>query len=170
MIFKCLSQGCPPWWAGKRCDGQVLYVANVPSISKHMCHITAGWRLLEAEVWRASPQKWRSSASQPFLNVNQPTRLSTAMRQPLLRSSRAISCTLGNSRPQSSTLALRHNFVRGRGPPTACLRSYATHSAQQPVKLRDYQLECIQSVVSAIKSGQKRVGISLATGGGKTVS
>ncbi|KAG6035590.1 hypothetical protein E4U40_002146 [Claviceps sp. LM458 group G5] len=36
-------------------------------------------------------------------------------------------------------------------------------------KLRDYQLECIQSVLSALEQGQKRVGISLATGSGKTV-
>lgn len=37
-------------------------------------------------------------------------------------------------------------------------------------KLRDYQLECIQSVLSSLEQGQKRVGISLATGSGKTVS
>ncbi|KAG5960657.1 hypothetical protein E4U58_004580 [Claviceps cyperi] len=36
-------------------------------------------------------------------------------------------------------------------------------------KLRDYQLECIQSVLSSLEQGQKRVGISLATGSGKTV-
>jgi ATP-dependent helicase IRC3 len=37
------------------------------------------------------------------------------------------------------------------------------------VKLRDYQLECIKSVLSALRRGHKRVGISLATGSGKTV-
>lgn len=38
------------------------------------------------------------------------------------------------------------------------------------LKLRDYQQECIRSVLSSLKMGHKRVGISLATGSGKTVS
>ncbi|KAM7185033.1 P-loop containing nucleoside triphosphate hydrolase protein [Rhypophila sp. PSN 637] len=37
------------------------------------------------------------------------------------------------------------------------------------VRLRDYQEECIQSVLSGIENGHKRLGISLATGSGKTV-
>ncbi len=37
------------------------------------------------------------------------------------------------------------------------------------IQLRDYQEECIQSVLASLGSGQKRVGISLATGSGKTV-
>ncbi|KAG6039525.1 hypothetical protein E4U41_002495 [Claviceps citrina] len=36
-------------------------------------------------------------------------------------------------------------------------------------KLRDYQQDCIDSVISSLKRGHKRVGISLATGSGKTV-
>ncbi|PKY05016.1 ResIII-domain-containing protein [Aspergillus campestris IBT 28561] len=44
---------------------------------------------------------------------------------------------------------------------------------QQPsrpgIVLRDYQEECIQSVLDYIKQGHKRLGISLATGAGKTV-
>lgn len=39
----------------------------------------------------------------------------------------------------------------------------------QPVQLRDYQEECIQSVLSSVENGHKRLGISLATGAGKTV-
>ncbi|KAI0430177.1 P-loop containing nucleoside triphosphate hydrolase protein [Xylaria sp. FL1042] len=39
----------------------------------------------------------------------------------------------------------------------------------QPVRLRKYQEECIQSVLSSLQQGHKRVGISLATGSGKTV-
>ncbi|PHH82893.1 hypothetical protein CDD82_4428 [Ophiocordyceps australis] len=35
--------------------------------------------------------------------------------------------------------------------------------------LRDYQLECIRSVIASLGRGHKRVGISLATGSGKTV-
>ncbi|SPO05977.1 related to 51.5 kDa protein [Cephalotrichum gorgonifer] len=38
-----------------------------------------------------------------------------------------------------------------------------------PIKLRDYQEECIQSVLASLDKGHKRLGISLATGGGKTV-
>ncbi|EFY98975.1 DNA or RNA helicase, superfamily II [Metarhizium robertsii] len=36
-------------------------------------------------------------------------------------------------------------------------------------KLRDYQQECIKSVLLSLRRGHKRVGISLATGSGKTV-
>ncbi|KAH8889688.1 P-loop containing nucleoside triphosphate hydrolase protein [Thozetella sp. PMI_491] len=39
----------------------------------------------------------------------------------------------------------------------------------QPIRLRDYQEECIQSVLSSLGKGHKRLGISLATGSGKTV-
>jgi superfamily II DNA or RNA helicase len=38
------------------------------------------------------------------------------------------------------------------------------------VHLREYQEECIQSVLSYLAKGHKRLGISLATGSGKTVS
>ncbi|TRX98324.1 hypothetical protein FHL15_000969 [Xylaria flabelliformis] len=39
----------------------------------------------------------------------------------------------------------------------------------QPVHLREYQEECIQSILSSLQHGHKRLGISLATGAGKTV-
>ena len=35
--------------------------------------------------------------------------------------------------------------------------------------LRDYQEECIQAVMRYLQDGHKRLGISLATGSGKTV-
>ncbi|KAF2731491.1 P-loop containing nucleoside triphosphate hydrolase protein [Polyplosphaeria fusca] len=38
-----------------------------------------------------------------------------------------------------------------------------------PIKLRQYQEECIQSVLSYLEKGHKRLGVSLATGSGKTV-
>ena len=41
---------------------------------------------------------------------------------------------------------------------------------QSGIQLRQYQEECIQSVLSYLKDGHKRLGISLATGSGKTVS
>ena len=37
------------------------------------------------------------------------------------------------------------------------------------IKLREYQEECVESVLSYLKNGHKRLGISLATGSGKTV-
>ncbi|KAK2758382.1 hypothetical protein FQN54_004232 [Arachnomyces sp. PD_36] len=42
-------------------------------------------------------------------------------------------------------------------------------SPKAQIRLRDYQEECIQSVLSYLDKGHKRLGISLATGSGKTV-
>lgn len=36
-------------------------------------------------------------------------------------------------------------------------------------QLRDYQEECVESVLSYLRNGHKRLGVSLATGSGKTV-
>ena len=41
---------------------------------------------------------------------------------------------------------------------------------EEAIRLREYQEECIQSVLSYLRKGHKRLGISLATGSGKTVS
>jgi ATP-dependent helicase IRC3 len=45
----------------------------------------------------------------------------------------------------------------------------AKPAAPVKITLRDYQEECIQAVLSSLKEGHKRLGISLATGSGKTV-
>ena len=37
------------------------------------------------------------------------------------------------------------------------------------IRLREYQEECIQAVLSNLGKGHKRLGVSLATGSGKTV-
>ena len=37
------------------------------------------------------------------------------------------------------------------------------------ITLREYQEECIQSVLAYLAKGHKRLGVSLATGSGKTV-
>ena len=42
--------------------------------------------------------------------------------------------------------------------------------SQSSIVLRDYQEECIQSVLKYLGEGHRRLGISLATGAGKTVS
>ncbi|KAI0478782.1 P-loop containing nucleoside triphosphate hydrolase protein [Xylariaceae sp. FL0804] len=52
--------------------------------------------------------------------------------------------------------------------------TYATDTSTpsfpvKPMQLRYYQEECIQSVLASVRQGQKRLGISLATGAGKTV-
>ncbi|KAH8803145.1 DEAD/DEAH box helicase-like protein [Xylogone sp. PMI_703] len=53
---------------------------------------------------------------------------------------------------------------------SSVLSSSATHlGPSSVVKLREYQEECIQAVLSHLKDGHKRLGISLATGSGKTV-
>ncbi|KAI9824423.1 MAG: hypothetical protein M1832_001958 [Thelocarpon impressellum] len=45
------------------------------------------------------------------------------------------------------------------------------HTPEEPVRirLREYQEDCIRSVLSYLDKGHKRLGISLATGSGKTV-
>ncbi|KAJ4164605.1 hypothetical protein LMH87_006273 [Akanthomyces muscarius] len=48
-------------------------------------------------------------------------------------------------------------------------RASTSSTKPQKPQLRDYQQDCIRSVLSSLKSGHKRVGISLATGSGKTI-
>lgn len=88
------------------------------------------------------------------------------MLRPVLGALRASATLLPISGPRRMIGATPRHVLRGPITLSKCSRNYAT----QQLQLRDYQLECIQSVVSALKNGHKRVGISLATGGGKTVS
>ncbi|KZF23498.1 DEAD/DEAH box helicase-like protein [Xylona heveae TC161] len=54
-------------------------------------------------------------------------------------------------------------------PPASGVETQQLPSKPSSIQLRQYQEECIQSVLSALQKGHKRLGISLATGGGKTV-
>ncbi|KJZ79944.1 hypothetical protein HIM_00658 [Hirsutella minnesotensis 3608] len=68
--------------------------------------------------------------------------------------------------------AVRPSLAAGLRLPTWNLfKANATTDAAilKKPKLRDYQEECIKSVLSSLRQGCKRVGISLATGSGKTV-
>jgi ATP-dependent helicase IRC3 len=45
----------------------------------------------------------------------------------------------------------------------------SVQSTPPQISLRDYQEECIQAVLSYLQKGHRRLGVSLATGSGKTV-
>lgn len=62
-----------------------------------------------------------------------------------------------------------------QGLPSPAVRSrYASTKVEDiippKIQLRDYQEESIQSVVRHLEKGHNRLGLSLATGSGKTVS
>lgn len=128
-----------------------------------------------------------------FCNVKQLARLYAVMTQPFLRGFRASTFLSGGSRLLRLTSACPRRYLRSAGlsalQARVGVRSFASRKTKKTpkaeirnetqnneapstpaVQLRDYQRECIESVVSAFKNGHKRVGISLATGGGKTVS
>lgn len=61
-------------------------------------------------------------------------------------------------------------FVRlATATAAASLKMSLAPPPTQKVVLRQYQEECIQAVLSNIEKGTKRMGVSLATGSGKTV-
>ena len=64
---------------------------------------------------------------------------------------------------------INHQFV------PSWLRSTSTVASQTTglgggLKLRAYQEDCILSILDHLQRGHKRLGVSLATGSGKTVS
>lgn len=65
--------------------------------------------------------------------------------------------------------ALKSSYFAFGGAPLRVCRVLSTAVSRNEIKLRDYQEDCIKSVLRHVEDGQKRLGISLATGSGKTV-
>jgi len=63
----------------------------------------------------------------------------------------------------------------GQDTVPAALPHLLRHDTPAPIvvpsiQLRQYQLDCIDAVLNAFQDGKRQVGVSLATGSGKTVS
>ncbi|GKZ35988.1 hypothetical protein AbraIFM66950_006861 [Aspergillus brasiliensis] len=73
--------------------------------------------------------------------------------------------------PREPLTLVRYAHLRFNSTVTSnALPSAITSPAKPPaIVLRDYQEECIQSVLDHLDQGHKRLGVSLATGAGKTV-
>ncbi|KAH8723702.1 P-loop containing nucleoside triphosphate hydrolase protein [Phaeosphaeriaceae sp. PMI808] len=69
---------------------------------------------------------------------------------------------------KTSRVAIRHASRLHVLKPLQLQPHVTTHATPQ-IKLREYQEECIQAVISYLNAGHKRLGVSLATGSGKTV-
>ena len=59
--------------------------------------------------------------------------------------------------------------ARAKATPKLAVADSTTLTPEPALLLRDYQEECIQTVLKSLALGKKRLGVSLATGAGKTV-
>lgn len=67
-------------------------------------------------------------------------------------------------------ISLRATAITPRYFSSALQEQQLPQKLNTTIRLRQYQEECIQSVLTYLEKGHKRLGISLATGSGKTVS
>jgi ATP-dependent helicase IRC3 len=73
--------------------------------------------------------------------------------------------------PRASRVPFQSCLRRGISTSERLLAHDVQHvpQASPGLTLRNYQEECIQSVLLSLEKGHKRLGVSLATGSGKTV-
>ena len=127
-----------------------------------LVNIRVAQNILRYGFWLSIPSA-RSIARATWLrncNVNGTLRGANSVRRMLSRSLRWIHPA------RSPTLPLHVPTVRS----IATTQGGLGDSGRIAIKLREYQEECIASVLASLRIGQKRLGISLATGSGKTVS
>ncbi|RDA91671.1 hypothetical protein CP533_0061 [Ophiocordyceps camponoti-saundersi (nom. inval.)] len=89
----------------------------------------------------------------------------------MLRTALGYAFRPGLTRPSPIRPSLARGF-RATSPRLFALtggRATFSSSVDDKPQLRDYQQECIETVLSSLQKGHKRLGISLATGSGKTV-
>ena len=72
-------------------------------------------------------------------------------------------------RPWGSEIRTRTSIARPEDDKFKDTRGNQAEPNQPRLKLRPYQEECVQAVLEAFREGRRQVGVSLATGSGKTV-
>ncbi|KAH6856720.1 P-loop containing nucleoside triphosphate hydrolase protein [Chaetomium sp. MPI-CAGE-AT-0009] len=97
------------------------------------------------------------------------SRYAATSRAPLVRTRAAIPAA--SSRPRRASASKKSVFsaLLQCVSPSWDGASVPQPSQPQGIVLRNYQEECIQSVLQSLENGHKRLGVSLATGSGKTV-
>lgn len=60
-------------------------------------------------------------------------------------------------------------YIRNLATTSSTATTEVAAAPNTTIRLREYQEECIQSVLSFLAKGGRRAGVSLATGSGKTV-
>lgn len=136
--------------------------------TKVSLHVKEGWRRCGSRQGQSLAST--STASRPVLFPNKGIWLDSSKDDMILRALRpyrgiyvldhARQVTLRGLGHRSSTAALHQTTAAANAPP----------SPKPPLRLRPYQEECIESVLTAFAQGRRQVGVSLATGAGKTVS